>query len=133
MLFTRESDYGIRVMRYLADGKLRQVAQICEAENIPRQYCYKILKKLEQSKLVISKRGRDGGYQLLKPIDSFTLLDIVDAIDVQFPLMHCLVSDNPCPMNKKSRPCLVHLELERIQGILMEELGRVSFQELLIK
>jgi len=133
MLFTRESDYGIRVLRFLADGNLRQVSQICEAENIPQQYCYKIMKKLEIAKLITSKRGRDGGYQLLKPLDSFTLLDIVAAVDNDFSLMHCLSSDKPCSMNSDSHPCTFHVEFERIQGVLEVELGRVTFKDLVAR
>ena len=131
MLFTRESDYGIRVLRYLADGQIRQVAQICKAGDIPKQYCYKIMKKLEVANLVESKRGRDGGYRMVRPVDSFSLLDVIMAVDEKFALMHCLDGDVPCPLNSDGAICYVHLEFARIQDILERELNKVPFNDLL--
>ena len=47
MMITRESDYGVRIIRALKDGGLMTIGQICERECIPKQFAYKILKKLE--------------------------------------------------------------------------------------
>ena len=52
MMITRESDYGVRIIRALKDGGLMTIGQICERECIPKQFAYKILKKLELAGLV---------------------------------------------------------------------------------
>ena len=49
MLFTRESDYAIRVVRALKDGEKKSIRQICAVEEIPEAFCYKIVKKLEHA------------------------------------------------------------------------------------
>jgi len=130
MLFTRECDYAIRVLRCLSDGSLKQVSRICIVEDIPRQYCYKIMIKLEMAEFVESKRGRDGGYRLIKPPESFTLFDVIKAVDDKFSIMHCIKSHSPCTMNHEERPCTVHKELKRIQNVLEKELSKVSFKNL---
>ena len=46
MIMTRESDYAVRILRALAGGEKMTVGRICEAEFVPVQFAYKILKKL---------------------------------------------------------------------------------------
>jgi len=131
MLLTKECDYGVRAIRSLADGQKQTVAAICEHELIPTQYAYKILKKLEYAGLLQSVRGRDGGYQLAKPLDSITLLEIVGAIDENLFINECLSDEKHCPINNPDNPCAVHIELNRMQAILVSELQSKSMDEIL--
>jgi len=133
IFLTKECDYGIRIIRTLADGRKQKVKEICDAEHIPEQYAYKIIKKLEHGGFVQSLRGRDGGYQLVKSLDAFSIYDIVSAIDENMLLFECLRKDNACP-NKgdSSKPCAVHHELERIQKILVDEMRRKTISNILM-
>jgi len=131
MLLTKECDYGVRTIRALADGNKKTVRAICEEELIPPLYGYKILKKLEQTGLLQSIQGRNGGYQLAKPLDSITLLDIVTSIDDGLFINECLASDKHCPINDPQNPCSVHIELDRMQGLLVSELQSKSMREVL--
>ena len=44
MLLTKESDYAIRIVRALKDGNKIRARDICEEEEIPEAFAYKILK-----------------------------------------------------------------------------------------
>ena len=52
MLFTKECDYAIRIMRALSDGELVSVSNICAAEQLPSAMTYKTgsFKKLPRHK-----------------------------------------------------------------------------------
>ena len=63
MLFTKECDYAIRIMRALSDGELVSVSNICAAEQLPSAMTYKITRKLEKQGLLKSCRGTNGGYE----------------------------------------------------------------------
>ena len=130
MLLTKECDYGIRVIRALADGEKRMVQDICKAENIPGQYAYKILKKLENTGFLESTRGRKGGYRLIKPLNTFNLYDIIMAMDENMFINACLRKDRPCVRNTSDEPCAVHNEFERVQKILIEELKLKTITEI---
>ncbi|MCL2588544.1 MAG: Rrf2 family transcriptional regulator [Oscillospiraceae bacterium] len=130
-LLTRECDYGVRTIRALADGEKKTVGEICKIEDIPFQYTYKISKKLEHAGLLRSLRGRGGGYQLAKSLDTFTLFDIVIAIDERLFLNECLDKNKPCPRHTGDDPCAVHLELERLQNLLIAELQSKTIQEVM--
>ena len=132
MFLTKECDYGIRITRALADNKQKAVPIICEMENIPQQYAYKILKKMERAGIVQSKRGPDGGYRLVKTPNSFTMYDIVSAIDEKLFLSECLKSRGQlCPRNTPEAPCAVHRELHHIQDMLIREMLSKSMEEIL--
>ena len=131
MLLTKESDYGIRVIRSLASYEKKAVREICDAEHIPNQYAYKILKKLEHGGFVRSIRGRDGGYILAKPLNEFSIYDIAVALDGDFAVFECLRDDNDCTFKDKDHPCKVHLEFVRLQQMLVDEMQQLTMDKVL--
>jgi Rrf2 family protein len=72
-MLSQKTRYTIRALQHLADyfrrGPVRLDA-IAAAQNIPRKFLTVILSELVREGLVISHRGRDGGYELaLAPVD----------------------------------------------------------------
>ena len=132
MFITMECDYAIRIIRALAAGEKLSASEICAAENIPSQYAYKILKKLERAGFVEVIRGCDGGYKLVKPLSEFSIFDIVSATGKNLFINACLNPENSCANNSDGdAPCVVHHELVRIQDILIGELSKKSMLELI--
>ena len=81
MLITREVDYAVRIVRDLNRGGRKKIDEICLNELIPRQFSYKILKKLEQAGIVKIFRGAGGGYCLEKSTHEISLFDILNCIN----------------------------------------------------
>ena len=127
---TKECDYAIRIVRSLSSQEMKSVKTICLEENMPHPFAYKILKKLENAKIVRSFRGASGGYQLTKRPDSVTMLDIVSAVDKNLYLNECLQDDYICDNNRHGKPCSIHAEMKRIQEILNGALNEKSIAEL---
>ena len=72
-MLSQKTRYTIRALQHLADqwqkGPVRLDA-IAEAQNIPRKFLTVILSELVREGVVISHRGREGGYELaLPPVD----------------------------------------------------------------
>jgi Rrf2 family protein len=72
-MLSQKTRYTSRALQHLADtlgqGPVRLDA-IAEAQNIPRKFLTVILSEMVRAGLVISHRGRDGGYELaLAPVD----------------------------------------------------------------
>ena len=72
-MLSQKTRYTIRALQHLADlwrtGPVRLDA-IAEGQNIPRKFLTVILSELVREGLVISHRGREGGYELaLAPVD----------------------------------------------------------------
>ncbi len=72
-MLSQKTRYTIRALQHLADhwrrGPVRLDA-IAEAQNIPRKFLTVILSEMVREGVVLSHRGREGGYELaLSPID----------------------------------------------------------------
>ena len=72
-MLSQKTRYTIRALQHLADnwqqGPVRLDA-IAEGQNIPRKFLTVILSEMVREGLVISHRGREGGYELgLSPLD----------------------------------------------------------------
>lgn len=133
MLFTKECDYAIRVMRALSSGNFINVSTICTMENISSAMAYKITRKLEKAGFLKSLRGVNGGYALNQSLEDISLYDVCSAIEPDILLLECMKKDYHCSMNTQNTPCLVHGEFCRIQRILLQELQQKSLADLFHK
>jgi len=131
MFLTKECDYAIRILRDLADLETKPVGSVCQREQIPLRFAYKIIKKLERAGIVRAHRGVYGGYQLIKKPDSLTLFDIVSVIDENLFLNECLRPNSDCPRNSGKNYCGVHSELGRIQCLLTKALNEKTIDLLI--
>lgn len=134
MLITRECDYAVRVIRALAGEKKRlSVSEICEMEAITAPFAYKILKKLQKSKLVKGFRGVHGGYSLNRAPEEMTLYDIYSAVDPELLIIDCLEDGYDCVRNSSAggSMCKVHYELEKIQKQLCKMFRSRTMDELI--
>lgn len=131
MLITKESDYAIRIIRALADGACKSVKKICEQENIPLQFAYKITKKLEKAGIIRSYRGTKGGYTITADINELTLFDVFIAIEENLNINCCMDEGFNCPNDACNAPCLVREELYDIQKAVIARLRLRPFSEIL--
>ena len=129
MLITRRSDYAMRICRILQDGKVHTVREICDKEEIPRAFAYKILRELEMADLVKSERGNQGGYYLNKSLEDLTIYDIASVTEGDLAILHCMKEE--CSRNSTDMPCKVHMEIERIQNILITEMKKKTLAEII--
>lgn len=78
-------EYACRVLAQLArthgQEKLAHIDELSEAEKIPANYLVQILNELRNAGLIISKRGKQGGYALSRAPVRIGLEEIVRAVD----------------------------------------------------
>ena len=130
MIITRETDYAMRTIRVLSNGEQLNIKQICEIENIPVQFAYKILKKLSAEKIIKIIRGAGGGYCLQADLNKLTMYDIVKAIensDNYNCVNICLKNENCCSNNEGERYCKMNEEFKRLNDIIEKELKKFPF------
>jgi Rrf2 family protein len=133
MLITKETDYAMRLIRGLSDGKKHTVGMLACSEKVPRQYAYKILKKLEGGRIVVITRGADGGYQLARPLSEMTLYDVMEALGDTPGVAACVGSaDYACTWcENHEEACRVKGHLLAIQRQLSDVLKAHSLREIL--
>jgi len=131
MLVTKEIDYAVRIVRDLSRGGRKTIDEICLNELIPRQFSYKILKKLEKAGMVQIFRGAGGGYKMAMDASSITLFDVISSINSEPLLSECLRQGYNCPLDgKDGKPCGIHNELSRIQDLVFAHLREKSMADI---
>ena len=78
-------DYACRVLAQLArlhggDG-LAHIEELARSEAVPANYLVQILSELRNGGLIVSRRGKQGGYALARRPEEITLLDIIRVIE----------------------------------------------------
>jgi Rrf2 family protein len=130
MQITREGDYGIRSVLYLARQPFKKVSfvnEISEEYKIPRSFLAKILQKLVKAKLVRSYRGVKGGFSLAKPAKEITILDVLQAVEGKLSLNICVVDRKKCGFSKN---CPVHMVWMNAQAKMTDTLRKANFEDL---
>jgi len=78
-------EYACRVLAQLGrshgQNKLAHIEVLASAESIPANYLVQILNELRGAGLIVSKRGKQGGYALARAPEKINLIDIVQAVD----------------------------------------------------
>ena len=80
-------DYACRVLAQLARHhesgaeELPHIEELATHEAVPANYLVQILAELRNGGLIISRRGKQGGYALARPPAEITLYDIVRVIE----------------------------------------------------
>lgn len=94
-MLTSKAKYALRAMIDLAaqtrDGPRRPlfIGDIAARQDIPRRFLENILLELRKHGLVVSHRGKAGGYALARAADLITFADIIRAIDGPLALTPC--------------------------------------------
>lgn len=76
---------------------------------VPTAYLAKQMQLLRRAGIVVSVRGKGGGYRLARSPDAISLLDIVQAIEGPMPAFRCteIRQNGPCGVKREDckRPC----------------------------
>mgnify|MGYP000523533470 FL=1 len=116
-MLSQKTRYTIRALQHLADhyreGPIRLDA-IAEAQNIPRKFLTVILSEMGREGLVVSTRGRDGGYELALPPVDIRYGDIIRLTRGSLALVPC-ASRNA---HEHCQNCLPEAEC-RLRGLML--------------
>lgn len=94
-MLTSKAKYALRAMLDLAaqaeagPGRPVFIADVARRQDIPRRFLENILLDLRKHGLVVSHRGKMGGYALAKAPEAITFADIIRVIDGPLALTPC--------------------------------------------
>ncbi len=120
-------------MRSLSDGGKFTADELCERELLPKQFSYKILKKLQKANLVEILRGAEGGFRLAIDLKSVTLYDFFRVMEANRLVGSCMEPNFECEWRKKQGNCRVHNHLHKIQSEWDAKLAQISLHQLIFE
>ena len=130
MQITRQADYAVRAVLYLAQlepGRRAATAQIAQDQHIPATFLAKIVSQLSGAGILRATRGAHGGVALARPAENINLLDILEAIDGPIVLNDCVLDPQTCQLHET---CAVRLIWCEAQADLVARLRQTTFAQL---
>ena len=130
MQITRQADYAVRAVMYLASKGDQRIATstIAEEQHIPPSFLAKIISQLSIAGLLHTSRGARGGVTLAREGKDITLLEVVEAIDGPIHLNECVESVDACSF---AHDCPMRPIWCEAQEGLVKRLKSTNFADLL--
>jgi len=130
MIYSNACAYAIRAMTRLAmvrpDGYVL-LDELCEGNDLPRHFVAKIFQDLVRKGLLLSAKGRGGGFALARPADQISLFDIVTVIDGAEQFEQCVVGFATC---NDQQPCPQHDQWKHIRESIETYLKQTTLAEM---
>ncbi len=108
MILSQTAQYALRVMAWLAtvpEDEPMRVKDLSGATGIPSHYLSKVMRRLVLAGLLISQKGRGGGFLLSKAPVEIPYIDILIAVDAYSTDSSCAfgwgqcAAIHPCPLH----------------------------------
>ncbi|MEJ2013812.1 MAG: Rrf2 family transcriptional regulator [Anaerolineales bacterium] len=99
MQITRQADYAVRAVLYLAglnNGRRAPTSEIAREQRIPPSFLAKIVSQLSVAGVVQTSRGARGGVALARSPQDISLLEVIEAIDGPIMLNECVDDPSAC-------------------------------------
>lgn len=92
-MISQKARYALKAVVALAKatpGEVVLIGEIAESENIPKKFLEQILLDLKHRGILTSRRGKAGGYLLLKRPEEITFGEVLRIIDGPVAPLACL-------------------------------------------
>ena len=131
-MFSKACEYGIKATIHISRqsqlGNRVSLKAVAREIDSPVAFTAKILQSLANNKIVVSKKGSSGGYEIADNAQNrITLYQIVDAIDGDSIYNGCGLGLKQC---NEQKPCPIHFKFKAIRDDLKTMLQTTSIHEL---
>jgi Rrf2 family protein len=92
-MLSKKCKYAIHALVYLAERYEQgpvQIKDISEKQHIPKKFLEAILLELRHANILESKKGKGGGYYLIKKPTDVDLMQVMRLIDGPIALLPCV-------------------------------------------
>jgi Rrf2 family protein len=133
MQITRQADYAVRAILYLArlnPNERAATSTVAQEQHIPPSFLAKIISQLSIAGLLHTSRGARGGVMLARDPKDISLLEVIEAIDGPIQLNECVGEDGVCAFEED---CPLRPVWCEAQEELVSKLKNKNFADMLIK
>jgi FeS assembly SUF system regulator len=124
------TDYGLVLLTHMAQAgapQVRTAHELAAASKVPVPTVSKILKELSRAGIVVSHRGRRGGYALARPAEAISVASVVEALEGPVALTECSITDGNCSLEPV---CLAKSHWGPISRAIQRTLSRLPLTAL---
>lgn len=136
-MLSRKTKYGLKALTYIARNKVKEtvlIQEIAEAENISHKFLESILLTLRKAGYLGSKKGKGGGYYLIKDPGDIKMADIIRILEGPIALLPCVSLNfyercDDCP---DETACSLHVLMEEVRDSTLNVLENKTLSDLVL-
>ncbi|MFT4753010.1 MAG: Rrf2 family protein [Salibacteraceae bacterium] len=135
-MLSRKTKYALKALTYLArqtDKTPVQTSQISESENISHKYLEAILLTLRNLGYLGSKKGKGGGYYLLKASKDIQMVDLLRKLEGPIAMVPCVSLNyyEKCDDCADEGSCSVHILMIQVRDSTLKVLENKSLADII--
>ncbi len=136
-MLSKKTKYGLKALAYLAVQPKNQPVQIAEIsmhENISQKFLESILLSLRKTGFLGSKKGKGGGYYLIKPPSEIPLTGVMRVLEGPIAMVPCVSLNfyEQCSDCPDEASCSVHKLMLQIRDSTLNVYRTTTLQDLLV-
>lgn len=133
-MISQKAKYALRALVALCrapSGEPLMISEISRSQAIPKKFLEQILLELKRHGIVMSRRGRQGGYVLLRPADKVTFGEVLRLIDGPIAPLPCLskIAYRRCADCTDEGTCEIRHVFARVAEATREVLDRTTLAD----
>jgi len=135
-MVSKKCKYAIKAILYIdrnqAEDRSIFTSEIAEKERIPQKFLESILRELCNQRILISKRGRYGGYRLLRKPEEISFTEVMRIMDGPIALMPCVSLNyyTPCDECKQEEDCVIRAVFLRVRDATLDIFNGATIDKL---
>jgi Rrf2 family protein len=129
-MFSQTTEYAIRAAIDIGtrpEGEQVLASHLGDALGIPTHYLSKILQQLVRARVLVSVRGRKGGFRLARPAEKIKLREIVAPFEDLKKYEECILGQAVC---SEAGACPLHDFWGTVRERYLDEIETKTLQDL---
>ncbi len=136
-MLSKKTKYGIKALAYIARKKDRrpvQASEISENENISQKFLESIMLELRKSGFLGSKKGKGGGYYLIKEPGEIRMTAVIRVLEGPIAMVPCVSLNyyEKCDDCPDENTCSVHKLMIQVRDASLQVLGENTLEDIAI-
>lgn len=134
-MLSKKTKYGIKALTFIAKqekGTKVQIASISEHENISHKFLESILLTLKKVGILGAKKGKGGGYYLLKEANDIKMTEVIRTLEGPIAMVPCVSLNyyEKCDDCPNEEACAVHKLMIQVRDNTLKVLHNTSLADL---
>lgn len=134
-MLTNKGKYGLKALVHLAalpPGQTAQSVEIATANNVPKKFLDAILGELRVAGMIVTRKGKNGGYMLSRPACEIMAGAAIRALDGPLAPIACAsrTGYRPCADCGDVQACSVRLLMTQVRDLSAKLLDHTSIEDM---
>ncbi|KAB1157395.1 MULTISPECIES: RrF2 family transcriptional regulator [Tenacibaculum] len=134
-MLSKKTKYGLKALTFIArqeKGNKVQIATISESENISHKFLESILLTLRKAGFLGAKKGKGGGYYMLKEASEIKMTDVIRTLEGPIAMLPCVSLNyyEKCDDCPDEDACSVHKLMIQVRDNTLQVLRNNTLADL---